>query len=45
VARGIRIRVPSAYHPRTIRVPDARHLPWLDDPQQIVNEIERFLTN
>jgi pimeloyl-ACP methyl ester carboxylesterase len=29
---------------RITHVPDAGHLPWLDDPQRIVNEIERFLT-
>jgi hypothetical protein len=26
-----------------IRIPDAAHLPWLDDPEQVVAEIERFL--
>jgi len=28
---------------RIIRIPDAGHLPWLDEPEQIVGEIERFL--
>ena len=27
-----------------VPVPDAGHLPWMDDPQRVVSEIERFLT-
>jgi pimeloyl-ACP methyl ester carboxylesterase len=27
-----------------VPVPDAGHLPWIDDPQRVVGEIERFLT-
>ena len=30
---------------RTIPIPDAGHLPWLDDETRAVSEIERFLTN
>jgi pimeloyl-ACP methyl ester carboxylesterase len=30
-------------HRRIVHVPDAGHLPWLDDPVRIVGEIERFL--
>lgn len=29
---------------RITRVPDAGHLPWLDDPERIVNETKRFLS-
>jgi pimeloyl-ACP methyl ester carboxylesterase len=28
---------------RLLRTPDAGHLPWLDEPEQVVAEIERFL--
>jgi pimeloyl-ACP methyl ester carboxylesterase len=28
---------------RLLRIPDAGHLPWLDEPDQVVAEIERFL--
>jgi 2-hydroxy-6-oxonona-2,4-dienedioate hydrolase len=28
---------------RVVRIPDAGHLPWLDDPERVVAEIERFL--
>ncbi len=28
---------------RIIRIPDAGHLPWIDDPERIVDEIEHFL--
>ncbi len=28
---------------RLLRIPDAGHLPWLDQPEQVVAEIERFL--
>ena len=28
---------------RVIRIPDAGHLPWLDEPERVVAEIERFL--
>jgi pimeloyl-ACP methyl ester carboxylesterase len=28
---------------RLVRIPDAGHLPWLDEPEQVVAEIERFL--
>jgi pimeloyl-ACP methyl ester carboxylesterase len=28
---------------RVVRVPDAGHLPWLDEPERVVAEIERFL--
>jgi hypothetical protein len=30
---------------RLVRIPDAGHLPWLDDPDQVVAEIERFLAS
>lgn len=30
-------------HIRLVRVPDAGHLLWLDDPERVVEEIERFL--
>ena len=29
---------------RTVRVPDAGHLPWFDEPERVVDELERFLT-
>ena len=29
---------------RVLRIPDAGHLPWLDDPERVVTEIEYFLT-
>jgi len=29
---------------RVVRIPGAGHLPWLDDPDRVVDEIERFLT-
>lgn len=28
---------------RVVRIPDAGHLPWFDDPDRIVNELEGFL--
>jgi pimeloyl-ACP methyl ester carboxylesterase len=28
---------------RVLRIPDAGHLPWLDQPERVVAEIERFL--
>jgi pimeloyl-ACP methyl ester carboxylesterase len=28
---------------RILRIPDAGHLPWLDEPEQVVAEVERFL--
>jgi pimeloyl-ACP methyl ester carboxylesterase len=28
---------------RLIRIPDAGHLPWIDDPQRVVFETESFL--
>jgi pimeloyl-ACP methyl ester carboxylesterase len=28
---------------RVIRIPDAGHLPWFDEPERVVAEIERFL--
>jgi pimeloyl-ACP methyl ester carboxylesterase len=28
---------------RLMRIPDAGHLPWIDDPQRVVSETERFL--
>jgi pimeloyl-ACP methyl ester carboxylesterase len=28
---------------RVVRIPDAGHLPWLDEPERVVAEIERFL--
>jgi pimeloyl-ACP methyl ester carboxylesterase len=30
-------------HMRLVRVPSAGHLPWLDDPERVVAETERFL--
>jgi pimeloyl-ACP methyl ester carboxylesterase len=35
----------AAHNPnlRVIRVPDAGHLPWIDDPERVVDEIEHFL--
>lgn len=29
---------------RLLRIPDTGHLPWLDEPERVVAEIERFLT-
>jgi pimeloyl-ACP methyl ester carboxylesterase len=31
-------------HIRFVPISDAGHLPWIDDPQRVVSEIERFLT-
>jgi pimeloyl-ACP methyl ester carboxylesterase len=28
---------------RIVRIPDAGHLPWLDEPERVIAEIERFL--
>ncbi len=28
---------------RVVRIPDAGHFPWIDDPERVVSEIERFL--
>jgi pimeloyl-ACP methyl ester carboxylesterase len=28
---------------RLVRIPDAGHLPWLDEPERVVTEFERFL--
>lgn len=30
---------------RVIRIPGAGHLPWIDDPERVVGEIERFLAS
>ncbi len=38
---GIAARNPSI---RVVRVPDAGHLPWFDEPERVVDELERFLT-
>ncbi len=37
---GIAARNPNV---RVIRIPGAGHLPWIDDPERVVDEIERFL--
>ena len=29
---------------RVVRIPDAGHLPWIDDPDRVVSEIDRFLS-
>ena len=29
---------------RVVRVPEAGHLPWFDEPERVVDELERFLT-
>lgn len=29
---------------RVVRIPDAGHLPWIDDPERVVGELERFLS-
>ena len=34
---------PATPNIRVVRLPDAGHLPWLDDPESVVAEIERFL--
>ena len=31
-------------HVRLVRIADAGHLPWLDDPASVVSEVERFLS-
>jgi protein-S-isoprenylcysteine O-methyltransferase Ste14 len=28
---------------RFVRIPDAGHLPWIDDPERVVSEAESFL--
>ena len=28
---------------RFVRIPDAGHLPWIDDPQRVLSETESFL--
>jgi pimeloyl-ACP methyl ester carboxylesterase len=28
-----------------IRIPDAGHLPWIDAPERVVDEIEHFLAS
>ncbi len=30
-------------HARIVRIPDAGHVPWHDDPERVVNEIQDFL--
>jgi pimeloyl-ACP methyl ester carboxylesterase len=30
-------------HLQVVRLPDAGHLPWLDEPERVVEEVERFL--
>lgn len=37
----------AAHNPnvRVIRLPDTGHLPWVDDPERVVAEIERFLSS
>jgi pimeloyl-ACP methyl ester carboxylesterase len=42
VAEPIAARNPNL---RVIRVPDAGHLPWIDDPERVVDEIEHFLSS
>jgi pimeloyl-ACP methyl ester carboxylesterase len=29
---------------RMVRIPDAGHLLWIDEPERVVGEVERFLT-
>lgn len=40
VGEAIAARNPNI---RLVRVPDAGHLPWFDDPQRVVDEISHFL--
>ena len=42
-AHGERIatQIPAGGH--LVRIPDAGHLPWLDDPARVISEIERAL--
>jgi len=33
----------SSGHIQVVRIPDAGHLPWIDEPVRVIDEIERFL--
>jgi pimeloyl-ACP methyl ester carboxylesterase len=42
-AHGERIAAQIPAGGRLVRIPDAGHLPWLDDPERVISEIERAL--
>ena len=42
-AHGERIAAQIPAGGRLVRIPDAGHLPWLDDPARVISEIERAL--
>jgi len=42
-AHGERIATQIPAGGRLVRIPDAGHLPWLDDPARVISEIERAL--
>jgi len=42
-AHGERIATYIPAGGRLVRIPDAGHLPWLDDPARVISEIERAL--
>ena len=41
--RALQVIVDGNPNVRILRIPDAGHLPWLDEPERVVAEIERFL--
>jgi pimeloyl-ACP methyl ester carboxylesterase len=41
--KALRVIAEGNPYVRILRIPDAGHLPWLDEPEQVVAEIERFL--
>jgi pimeloyl-ACP methyl ester carboxylesterase len=41
--RALQVIAEGNPNARLLRIPDAGHLPWLDEPEQVVAEIERFL--
>ena len=41
--KALRAIAQSNPNVRLLRIPDAGHLPWLDEPERVVAEIERFL--
>jgi pimeloyl-ACP methyl ester carboxylesterase len=43
VEKAVQAIADGSAYVRLVRIPDAGHLPWLDEPERVVAEIERFL--
>jgi pimeloyl-ACP methyl ester carboxylesterase len=43
VEKALQVVADGNANVRVVRIPDAGHLPWLDEPERVVAEFERFL--